>query len=97
MPDKLNDVVVPDGMRFVGYYCEHQEVLTDDGQHTYRYTPHRAPFYNARPKYKAERGWDETLSTTKSLDFPDYREGDAERKCQYRIPMFVRETDLEKP
>lgn len=91
-----DDVVVPEGMRFVGYYCEHAQVPDGDAAFGYRYTPHRQPFYGQRPRYKAERGWEESTSTTKSLDFPDYREGDAERRCQYRVPIFVRETDLEQ-
>lgn len=94
----MNDVDVPEGMRFVGYYCEHPQPCGEDGKPDWsaQRTPHRTPWYGQKPKYKAERGWDETASTTQSLTFPDFREGDAERNCQYRVPVFVRETDLEQ-
>jgi hypothetical protein len=42
---------------------------------------------------QAKRGWEESR-TTQALNFPDYRDRDAERNCQYRIPMFIRESDL---
>ena len=94
----MNDVDVPEGMVFVGYYCQHGPLNPNsEGVVDWRkpYTPHRAPFYKTTPKYKADRGWDDTHSTVKSFSFPDFREGDAERHCQYRVPVFVRAADLE--
>jgi hypothetical protein len=87
----MNDVNVPEGMVFVGYYCQHEYI---DGTGL-AMTPHRSPFSKTRPKYKAERGWDESHSTTKALTFPDHTEQSAERHCQYRVPMFVRQADLD--
>jgi hypothetical protein len=91
----MNEPTAPEGMVFVGYYCEHDMIHTEGGNPTWKYTPHRTPFHKQRPKYKAERGWEESTSTSKALHFPPYREIDEERNCQYRVPIFVHAADLE--
>jgi hypothetical protein len=76
-------------MRHVGWYCEHEYIRDDAGNIDWKngpYTPHRFKFWKQRPKWKHDRGWDETTNTSKALDF---HYGYEESNCPYRVPMFI--------
>lgn len=81
LADAINqNVEPPEGMRHVGWYCEHPVS--------------RKPPYERDPAHrehssKNKRGWKVAKNTSRSLSFGDY---DTELACPQRVPIFIRET-----
>jgi hypothetical protein len=91
-PPPVVEIVVPEGMKQVGWYCEHT-LITDDTK-GWTYTPHR------QPSTKNKQGWTESTNTMRSLSgFGDdpLTEAEAEKHCQYRKPVFVMDDSATHP
>lgn len=83
--DQYRDSInVPEGMRLVGFFCEHPLVRVGDD---WTREPH-----HTRPNPKRVRGWSFDKNVSKSLQFGDY---DFELPlCQQAQPMFVRDVEV---
>ncbi|CAN5145321.1 hypothetical protein BH11ACT6_BH11ACT6_34710 [soil metagenome] len=81
-PPATIEVVVPEGMKHVGWLCKH-ELINAKG---WTYTPHR------RPDVSKKRGWSESTNVSSGFDHTigPLNEDAAEKNCQYRQPVFVR-------
>lgn len=76
------DVEVPEGMRLVGWFCEHplRRVADEDGYWSSK------PWHRRR-NHRNKRGWSEEKNTTKALHFPD----PDQPICPQAVPMFIRD------
>lgn len=78
--EAINQTVeTPEGMRHVGWYCEHPLSNQPPWE---RLTKHRQRANN-------KRGWKWTKNTSKSLSFGDY---DSELGCPQRVPVYIHAT-----
>jgi hypothetical protein len=77
--DAINQTVeTPEGMRHVGWYCEHPMSRKPPYE---RLTEHRERANN-------KRGWKLKRNTGKALSFGDY---DMEIGCPQRVPIFIKD------